>query len=87
MYLQELNKRSKWRKLRENLKRDDIVIMNEQNEKRNSWPLARVIHVRKSRDGLVRSVDLIVKRVAADGKVRTFHYNRPISELVVLVSS
>ena len=56
-YLSLLHQRSKWRGVKDNLKRDDIVIMTEDGTNRNEWSLGRVTEV-KDADGHVRTVEV-----------------------------
>lgn len=76
-YLQNLQKRQKWTRTRRSLKVGDVVLMKSKSEKRNLWPLCKVIAVKKSNDGLVRSTTV------QTGNGRT--YERPVTELVLLV--
>ena len=50
--------------------------MVDEAQARCHWPLGRVTSVRRSVDGLVRSVSLLAR-----GKI----YKRPVAKLVVLV--
>ena len=86
-YLDSLQERSKWTKKKINIKVDDIVLLREKNSKRNCWPLGRISKVKYSKDGLVRSCDVIIKKKTSSGAYRSHTYNRPISELVLLSSS
>ena len=83
----ELQRRRKWKKTRENIKKDDLVLIRVKNCKRNEWPVGRVNEVKYSKDGLVRSAEVVVKRTSPDAEVKTFTYLRPIGELVLLNSS
>lgn len=78
-YLQHLQKRQKWTYAKRSLMVGDVVLLRSKSEKRNFWPLGKVIAVKYSTDGLVRSVTVLV----AHGR----SYERPISELVLLVPS
>ena len=63
-YLSLLHSRSKWRKTRENLKKDDLVIIVDDTADRHDWRLGRIVSTIQS-DGHVRQV--AVKR--GDGRI------------------
>ena len=77
-YLHELQARSKWKLRKPSLQIGDIVIVKNKNESRNTWPLAIVDELIKSKDGLVRSVLL---RTGRTGKTS----RRAISDLILAV--
>lgn len=79
-YLQTLQPRKKWSHLRRNLVEGDVVLVKEEGEYRNDWPMGRVTEAIKSDDNVVRKVSVAVMR---DGKKKTML--RPIKELVLLV--
>ncbi|KAK3743582.1 hypothetical protein QZH41_001386 [Actinostola sp. cb2023] len=79
-YLQSLQARNKWKHPKRNLANGDIVLMKEDGEHRNSWPMGRVVDAIQSKDGLVRKASITVSR---DGKLKTMF--RPIKELILLV--
>ena len=54
-YLPTLQERKKWNEAKENLKVGDVVLLADKNFPRGQWPLARIIEVFPSEDGLVRS--------------------------------
>ena len=85
-YLQLLQERSKWTKKRDNIKRGDIVLLREKNTKRNTWPLGRISKVKLSKDEMVRSLDVVVKKQSSSGAMKSYCYNRPISECILLSS-
>ena len=74
-YLPTLQVRQKWHSIERNLKENDLVLVVEQTQHRNQWPLGRVLEVYAGRDGLVRSA-----------KVKTMNseYRRPITKLCFL---
>ena len=74
-YLPELHSRQKWLNISPNLKVGDIVMMLDKIVERGSYPMARVIEVKKGRDGLVRSARL---------QTKTSPLVRPIHKLVLL---
>ena len=53
-----------------------MVKMKDESEMRSKWPLAKVVEVHPSKDGLVRSVSL---------KVGSSIFKRPIHKTVLLV--
>ena len=63
-YLSLLHSRTKWRKTRENLKKDDLVILVDDTVERHDWKLGRIVSTIQS-DDHVRQV--AVKR--GDGKI------------------
>ena len=74
-YLPTLQQRPKWDSTKPEIKEGDIVLLLKENEKRNKWPLAKVIETIKGRDGLVRTI-----RLLCDGKELT----RPCQLIVPL---
>ena len=52
-YISTVQARNKWRSVKINLKPGDIVLVREKSP-RNSWPLARIVSVKVSKDDLVR---------------------------------
>ena len=60
-YLLELHRPQKWLNKMPNVRKDDVVLIMDENSPRGSWPLARVNDVITGRDGLVRSVKLEIK--------------------------
>ena len=49
-YLASLQERSKWMFKRRNIKTGDVILLKTNNEKRNTWPMAIVKHVKFSSD-------------------------------------
>ena len=80
-YLQSLQPRQKWTETRRDLCVGDIVLVRDESQHRNDWPLGRVSEVLRSDDGRVRKVKVNVVR---DGERKT--YLRPIKELVLLLT-
>lgn len=69
-------KRSKWFKSVEPIKLFDVVLIVDENFKRNTWPKGLVVEVFKDKKGQVRSA-----------RVRTAlgtYLTRPVSKLIVL---
>ena len=81
-YLQDLQVRQKWTTKRPCLQEGDVVLLK-QTSKRNTWPLGLIETANVSDDGLVRSVKVKTARVFG-GKIKTYFYDRPISEVVLL---
>jgi hypothetical protein len=75
-YLPTLNKRSKWQSATPNVHTGDVVLLQEDDQPRSKWPLAKVINTHPSKDGAVRKVTI----KTADGQ-----YERPVQKLVLLV--
>lgn len=74
-YLDQLLVHSKWKTDQRNFEIDDIVFVRSDNTPPTQWPLGRIVKVYVGPDGLVRSVDVTVKR-----KI----FRRPIVKLVLL---
>ena len=70
--------RSKWNRVRANVKVNDVVLVVDEQVHRSFWKLARVVAVLPSRDGLIRAASVKM----ADGKL----LERPIQKLVHLLS-
>ena len=76
-FVPNLQPRSKWRKLRENVAVGDIVLVIDKDISRGKWQMAVVLEVYMGSDGNVRSVKI---------KTRTGTYDRPITKLCLLLS-
>ena len=75
-YLPTLAERPKWRTpVSSTIKKNDIILLLKENTKRHTWPLGRVLETISGRDGLVRSLKILV-----DGKT----VMRPIQHAVQL---
>lgn len=81
-YLPTLQSRSKWQEVRPNLKKGDLVLLKDNQVKRNEWPMALVTKTFPDQDGKVRKIELKVTR---SGSAKTFL--RPISETILLKSA
>ena len=57
-YLRSLQQRGKWFTKSPQIKPQDLVLVEQDNSKRHSWPVARVHQIVRGRDGLVRTVVL-----------------------------
>lgn len=79
-YLQSLQPRRKWTETQRDLRVGDVVLMRDEAQHRNDWPLGRISEAIRSEDDRVRKVKVEVVR---DGERKT--YLRPIKELVLLL--
>ena len=79
-YLPELQTRAKWFTKHPNLRVGDLVILEKEKIKRHNWPLARVVDVRKGRDGLIRSLRLQLPNVT-EPITRSVHNVFPLEEI------
>ena len=76
-YIPNLQIRSKWGQIEQNIKVDDLVLLMDEKSPRSSWPMGKVIEAIKGRDNLVRTVIVRTKN-----NVLT----RPITKVVLLES-
>ncbi|XP_055714978.1 uncharacterized protein LOC129809187 [Phlebotomus papatasi] len=74
-YLPTLAQRHKWNRRSPNLQEGDIVIVADSNEKRNTWPLGKIVQTFPGRDGTVRVVDVETTKGI---------YRRPAHKICVL---
>ena len=74
-WLPSLHPRSKWNKDQISLKKDDVVLLAEDNLSRGEWRLGRILETFPGKDGVVRTVD-----VRVNDKV----YRRPVVKLYPL---
>ena len=79
-YLQNLQPRQKWTKAQRDLREGDVILLRDEAEHRNDWPLGRVTEALKSEDGRVRKAKV---EIVKDGERKS--YLRPIKELILLV--
>lgn len=80
-YLKTLQLRNKWQDKRPNLQEGDVILLKDNQAKRNEWPMGIITKTFPGRDGLVRKVEIAVVK---DGTRKTF--SRPITEIVLLLS-
>lgn len=78
-YLPTLQSRSQWQDTRPNLKKGDLVLLKDNQVKRNEWPMALIMKTFPDQDGKVRKIELKVTR---SGSAKTFL--RPVSETILL---
>jgi len=81
-YLNTLQTRQKWTETVPDIKQGDIVLLKEKETERRRWPLGRISETIPSADGKIRKV---IVTTCKDGK--QFYYERPITELVLLVEA
>lgn len=74
-YLNELQKRNKWKSMERNLKTGDLVIIINNQLPPSLWQLARVTQVYPGSDGLVRNVTV---------KTANSQFERSVQRLVAL---
>lgn len=77
-FLASQQERKKWVNPEKNLKKDDVVLMVEDDTSRNQWPLARVVDTYPGSDGRVRKVRIRL----GNGR----EYDRPVHKLVLLIA-
>ena len=76
-YLSTLNPRQKWNTQQRNMKVGDVVFVMDDNIIRNQWKLGRIVTVKLSEDGKVRTVSVkLSSRVILE---------RPVHKLILLV--
>ena len=89
-YLPNHQERQKWKGLKDNLKINDILLLMDENFPRGQWPLARVVEVVPSKDGLVRSTKVKTsstvvtranRRRRGEMKTTTTILTRPLTKL------
>ncbi|XP_032401557.1 uncharacterized protein LOC116707960 [Xiphophorus hellerii] len=80
-YLSTLQPRRKWHDNQTNLETGSIVLLRDQQLKRNEWPLGIITQVLPSQDNKVRKAEVKVSR--QDG---TKVFLRPVTELILLLS-
>jgi hypothetical protein len=81
-YLHTLRARHKWKQKTPAGNIGDVVLLNDKS-KRNSWPVGVVVDVKKSRDGLVRSVTVKL----SNKNNRAVTYERALHDTVLLIPS
>lgn len=84
-YAASLQKRGKWQNAKPNLQVGAIVLVADDSSARGDWRLGRVVSVKRSRDGLVRSAEVQLGISKVDGSKATM-LERPIHKLVELMA-
>ncbi|XP_073720576.1 uncharacterized protein [Misgurnus anguillicaudatus] len=79
-YLATLQPRRKWQADQPNLAIGDVVLLKDNQVKRNVWPTGLIVKTYPGQDKRVRKVDV---RIIKEGTPKV--YTRPISEIVLLV--
>lgn len=74
-YLPELQRRQKWVQVKRNVQLGDLVLISQESTPRGLWPIGLVVSVNKSKDGLVRSVQV---------QTKSTKLVRPITKVVLL---
>lgn len=74
-YLATLMNRPKWKEVQENIKIGQLVLIRNENIAPTYWPMGRIIELKHSDDGRVRSVRI---------KTHSGELSRPIQKLIVL---
>ena len=74
-YLPTLTRRTKWTTQAKPLRVGDLVMLQEDNTKRGSWPLGRIENVYPGSDGVIRIVDV---------RTKTGVYKRPAMKIYPL---
>ncbi|XP_037833184.1 uncharacterized protein LOC119617312 [Kryptolebias marmoratus] len=80
-YLHTLQTRQRWRGETRNVKQGDVVLLKDNQVKRNEWPMGIVVKAIPSGDNRVRKVEV---NIVKQGTVKT--YLRPVSDVIVLLS-
>ncbi|KAG5875871.1 hypothetical protein JTB14_012731 [Gonioctena quinquepunctata] len=75
-YLPFLVRKSKWFEKNRSVQENDIVVVVDSNDPRNTWPKGRVVQVYPGKDGNIRVVDVKF----SNGTI----IRRPVSKLCVL---
>lgn len=85
-YLQSLQSRKKWTDNIKNVAVGDIVLLREPQLRRVGWPMGIISKVFPSSDDKVRKVEVRVSKQSLTHQ-KPVTYIRPVSELIVLISS
>lgn len=80
-YLSSLQPRRKWQAAQPDLQPGSIVLLKDDQQKRNEWPLGLVTKVFPSKDGRVRKVEVKVSK-----KEGTKVFLRPVTGTVLLLA-
>jgi hypothetical protein len=83
-YLPLLTTRAKWQSEERNMKEDDLVLVLDDNLKRNEWKMGSVVEVYPDKKGFVRSVMVCQMVEDKKGHKRPLYYVRPVVKLVLL---
>ena len=96
-YFHQLQAAHKWKDKRPNLAVGDVVLMKDSSEFQTHWGMARVTAVFPGDDGLVRAVEVLVKKATIPSnipkknvtpdkiKITSLTLKRPVAKLALLV--
>lgn len=80
-YLTTLQTRRKWKGEKPNVKEGHIVLLKDNQVKRNEWPVGIVVKAIPSDDKRVRKIEV---KIVKQGSAKT--YLRPVTDVIVLLS-
>ena len=83
-YLSELQVRKKWLSKQTPLTCGDLVIIKNKRDKRISCPLGIIVFVKRSADGLMRTVNVRTGRSCNFSRNKHEVCERPISQIILL---
>ena len=83
-FLVTLQERKKWTKNKRNFQVGDVVILKDDSQHRNHWPMALITKTHQDRNGDVRNVELKLGKRKSTGNVIL---ERPISKIVLILES
>ena len=81
----------KWHTVYQNVKVGDIALVQDWNQIRGNWKLAKVSEVFPGTDGLVRHVEIQYKNLSSNEPLRVYNgksyttTERPVQRLIVVV--
>ena len=81
-YLNSIALRQKWHTVHRNIQVNDIVLVKDEGQPRNHWPLAVVVEANPDKDGLVRRVRV---KVGIRGTAPKTTLERSVHKLVLLI--
>ncbi len=82
-YLPILQNRRKWNSTQPEIQEGDLILLKDDQNPRNKWPMALVSKVFASADGRESKVQL---KVSKSGSGKYVTYLRPITEVICLLS-
>ena len=86
-FLLSLQERQKWSSARRNFREGDIVILKDDNCRRNEWKLAKIVETFPDEKGFVRTVKLLVSSIDRSGSMDNRMFVRPVDKMVLLVEA
>ena len=96
-YFRQMQATHKWKQKKKNLSVGDVVMMKDGSDFKTHWGMARITKVFPGEDGLVRAVEVAVKKAVIPSKVsgkmakwdeiaiKSSTLRRPVAKLVLLV--